>query len=495
MKTLTTLLYILVAIAFAQGQITVGNEFQVNTYTPDRQYQANVDYDANGNFVVVWTSEYQDDTLSEGVFAQLFDSSGTAVGTEFQVNTFSNNLDQFHPDVVMSDTGNFVVVWASDQQDGHDAGIYFQRFNSNGVKVGSEVQANTTTAFSQNDPSIDMSSTGAFVVSWMSFNIGTGTDDIVARTFNPSGIAQSNEILVFPSAAANFATHDVAVDAQGNFVVVYHHPDIHQNGVYGQLYQANGTPINTTFKINTTDSASQDFPSVAMDYNGNFAVAFHGQDSSGSGIFVQRYSSTGAKLGGETWVNTDCHWSTQTDVDIAMDSAGNFTVVWKSWWCDGNDYAVMARRYDAAGSAHGPEFQVNTFTTGSQGEPNCAMRSDGAFIVVWQSVNQDGDNDGVFAQRYSHAVPVGIHSHEQISRLMVYPNPTSDVVNVEIQEEVHVGELDLIDLSGRVLQSISVGAPTKSGKYQLALQSIPAGMYLIRFSSPDYQENIKVIRN
>ncbi len=38
----------------------------------------------------------------------------------------------------------------------------------------------------------------------------------------------------------------------------------------------------------------------------------------------------------------------------------------------------------------GPEFQVNTYTTGDQESPDVAMDGAGNFIVVWQSYGQDG---------------------------------------------------------------------------------------------------------
>jgi cysteine-rich repeat protein len=64
---------------------------------------------------------------------------------------------------------------------------------------------------------------------------------------------------------------------------------------------------------------------------------------------------------------------------------------------------VFARRYDAAGVALGPEFQVNTYTTGSQYQPTVAVAPGGEFAVVWQSAGQDGSGEGIFVQRFDAA--------------------------------------------------------------------------------------------
>ena len=52
-------------------EIRLGNEFQVNTYTPNNQLFPAVAADSDGNFVVAWQSEGQDGS-SNGVFAQRF---------------------------------------------------------------------------------------------------------------------------------------------------------------------------------------------------------------------------------------------------------------------------------------------------------------------------------------------------------------------------------------------------------------------------------------
>ena len=40
----------------------------------------------------------------------------------------------------------------------------------------------------------------------------------------------------------------------------------------------------------------------------------------------------------------------------------------------------------------GLEFQVNTYTTENQGRPAVAFNIEGAFVVVWESIRQDGSD-------------------------------------------------------------------------------------------------------
>src|SRR5262249_34562695 len=147
--------------------------------------------------------------------------------------------------------------------------------------------------------------------------------------------------------------------------------------------------------------------SVAMDAQGNYVVAWHSQDQDGSqfGIYAQRYNATGAPLGGEFRVNTYTI-NNQILPEVAMDAAGDFVVAWESYGQDGEGISysnVYAQRYDAAGTAVGVEFRVNTFTTNSQANPAVAMDAVGNFVIAWQSLGQDGSQFGIYAQRYGAA--------------------------------------------------------------------------------------------
>ena len=57
--------------------------------------------------------------------------------------------------------------------------------------------------------------------------------------------------------------------------------------------------------------------------------------------------------------------------DIAVEADGDFVVVWEDDFNDrdGSGSAIFGQRYDASGNRLGSEFQVNTYTTGNQGDP------------------------------------------------------------------------------------------------------------------------------
>ena len=81
------------ASAGAQPAVPTGPQFQVNTYTTSYQEGSSVAADADGDFVVVWRSlgSSGSDTSFFSIQGQRYNSAGSAVGSQFQVNTYTTN--------------------------------------------------------------------------------------------------------------------------------------------------------------------------------------------------------------------------------------------------------------------------------------------------------------------------------------------------------------------------------------------------------------------
>ena len=334
----------------AQAPTPVGSEFQVNTHTTTNQLEPSVAVDSDGDFVITWQSNIQDGSGS-GIYAQRYNASGVAQGSEFQANTYTT-FAQTQPTIAIDNDGDFVIAWSSYGQDGSGYGVYAQRYNAAGVTQGSEFQANTYTTGSQGRPTIAMDNDGDFVIAW---------------------------------------------ESNGQYGSDY--------GIYAQRYNAAGAAQDSEFKVNTYTTNRQWLSSIAMDDDGDFVIAWHSnyQDGSYSGVYAQRYNAAGVAQGSEFQVNTYTT-SYQRNASIAMDSDGDFVIAWESFTQDGFGYGVYAQRYNASGVAQGSEFQVNTYTTGFQSDPSTAMDNNGDFVIAWHSP-QDGSGYGIYAQRYSVIQP------------------------------------------------------------------------------------------
>lgn len=401
------------AKAWAQGN-PLGAEFRANTYTTGDQSRPAVAVESTGNFLVVWQSNGQDGS-SDGIFGQRYASSGAPIGPEVRVNGFTGEF-QRNPSVSADPSGNFVVAWNSGAcSAGYPttcfANVFGQRYAGSGTPVGPEFRVNTFTGnlIVQYQPSVAADSAGNFLVAW------TRSDgyqypffsDVFAQRFAASGVPLGTEFRVNAYTTLGQRSPCVATGAAGNFIVVWQG---YSGGsgyeVFGQRFASSGVPLGAEFRINTSTAFHQVEPEVSADAAGSFVVVWLSRDGSGYGVFGQRFAASGALLGPEFRVNASTTGEQGMPVVVA-DPAGNFVAVWESPEGSSSN-EIFGQRYAASGTPLGPQFRVNTHTTDDQQMPFVAADSSGAFVIVWASAYQDGSTigKGIFGQRYGQIVPV-----------------------------------------------------------------------------------------
>jgi hypothetical protein len=163
-------------------------------------------------------------------------------------------------------------------------------------------------------------------------------------------------------------------------------------------------PAGPEILVNTYTPDGQLFPALAHQPDGGFVVVWHASNQEGGygldGIFGQRFGADGAARGAEFHVNT---YTTlrQQDAAIAADARGSFVVVWHSeGGQDGDEFGVFGQRFDRAGQPIGAEFLVNGYTSGAQFTASVARVPDGSFVVAWEGIGQGGSAGDIFGQRF-----------------------------------------------------------------------------------------------
>ncbi len=382
--------------------VRLGSEFTVSASPSVYGVAAAPD----GDFVVVWDG---DDGSYNGVFGRRYMSNGQAIGTEFQVNSYTSD-DQEHADVAVAGDGSFVVAWTDALLDGDKNGVFAQRYSSSGQRAGTQFQVNTYTPGYQFGMQVAAGPTGDFAVVWTSLGSQDGASGgVFGQRFNSSGQTLGTEFLVNTFTQTTQGRTDIASDAAGNFVVVWYSgsfftsdpgQDGSSYGIFGQRYASAGQRVGTEFQVNTYTTDGQEFPAVGVDSDGDFVVAWEARFGD---LFAQRFGSTGAALGTEFQVNGyTAVGSLQNFPQVALDPDGDFTIVWfdNSGGRDGSARGVFGRRYASTGTLLGSEFQVNTYTPGDQWFAFIASQGDDAAVVAWRSVNQ-----GLIAQRFGPVQP------------------------------------------------------------------------------------------
>lgn len=199
-----------------------------------------------------------------------------------------------------------------------------------------------------------------------------------------------------------------------------------------------GAPLSLEFMVNSDGSGASNSPAVAMQPSGDFVVVWwHNQAGVGvpvpgdHSIRARRFLSTGAAVGAEFDINT---YTTgiQNEPQIAVDGDGDFAVVWSS---DGSDTgsppdtsstSIQARLFTSAGTAVGGQFQVNVDTDSSQSAPSVAASPTGDFAVVWESYS-DGSGYASVRSRGLSAAGAPLGAEFQVEELTAYRQGTPDI--------------------------------------------------------------------
>ncbi len=385
--------------------LKLGAETLVNTASTTAQQTSDraVAMSGYGNSVVTWSSMSQDGSGLE-VYAKRYDTTGTADGGEFKVNTVSVG-DQVEPTVAMDNLGNFLIAWTSANQDGSLGGIFAQRYDVSGNTVGGEFQVNTTTSGDQSAPAVAMDALGNVVVSWTSAGQDGSGAGIYAQRFNSAGLPVGVEFRVNTFATGDQTDSSVSMNRlTGDFVVGWTSAgqDGSGTGVYAQRFSGLlGTAQGSEFRVNSTTANDQNEASIAVNrFTGDFFVTWTsvGQDGSGKGIYGQRYNSSGVAQGTQILVNTSTTGD-QSKSSVAIDAGGDIYVTWQNAGVTANGLQVYGQQLEKNGLKKEAEFVLNSTTAGDQSNASVAIDMLGRAVIVW-SGNGTGDTGGVFLQRY-----------------------------------------------------------------------------------------------
>jgi hypothetical protein len=255
---------------------------------------------SDGGFVIIWTSSSADGD-GAGIAARRVDASGNPIGGEFVVNSSTTGF-QVNPAIAVAANGSFVAVWQdspSNNGDGSGSAIFGQRYDASGTRLGGEFLVNTYTPGVQRYPSISMSPGADFVVAWIGPGDGAGSGTF-ARRFDGSGNPLGNDFVVNSfTPGVHYATgRNVVHDARGNFVIswsrCYGYSYCGGLSSFAQRFSASGTRRGAEFRITGYTTGYPSMPSLASDSVGNFIVAWNDSDGSSGGVFARRFGGLAA---------------------------------------------------------------------------------------------------------------------------------------------------------------------------------------------------------
>ena len=267
--------------------------------------------------------------------------------------------------------------------------------------------------------------------------------------------------------------------------------------------------------VNQTTKGNQRNASIAMDADGDFVVVWESpnQETDGSGnlegswgVYARRFDAMGRPLTGEFHVNTITQGQ-QWNPAVAMNDTGSFVVVWDS--TVGQTYSyyhnIKAQIFNADGTRSGGEIRINSqnipsstgpATNGSAGNsevnPAVAMTNTGSFVVVWDmftgQYNSVGRDSIVVGRMFdtkgnpiSHWVPSDTQGGTPASsnlEFQVDASPTTigsnhpDFVSdpYHIDHQLPVDQIGVLPITGKPRRNPSI-AMDRNGNFAVSWES------------------------
>lgn len=333
------------------------------------------------------------------------------IGGEIAV-TPPDTPDEFSPTVTALSGGRTLIAWTQDVTGEYSRDLYAQIYGADGAPEGDPFVISRA-PYEQIEIDVTGLADGGFIATWRTQTEpigGARRFDVQAARFDASGDRVGREFTVPDDASGQQGSPQVAVLANGRYVITWdelggHSGDMSGAGVRAQLFAANGRRLGSTIDVNTTTAENQAAPTIAALADGGYAIAWAGtigpgRDARGT-VSLQLFAANGARRGGEVVVSTGLPLA--TDPSLAVLADGSLALAYASYDPVAGTSEIYVSHVTARGALLGPPAQVNTVTDGLQLAPTIAATDSGGFVVAWTDFSGTGGDESqtsVKAQAY-----------------------------------------------------------------------------------------------
>ena len=397
------------------AQSPVGPKFLVNPPSSGAQDSPDLQFDNSGRLWITWLDTLGPDAAFDRVMARAVLPHGDLGPSLTLLDTSDVPFTPAIEPLILPSHEGFDLIYTrqTGQGFGH---AYDQQFDDSGKPQGGRVVLTPPAPASAIGVAVAAFPTEGFVLMTTGTPCltcpGPAQGSLFARIFAPD-VSTVRQYFRVPrkSEMAVQGVRSIAVSGEGDITAVWGGVDdlAARDGsdIHGRRFSSLGEPVDTEFVVNTTLRGTQSAPSVAADAAGDFVVVWQARfpNSLLRSIFGQRFSKTGKKVGPEFRVNED---RVEKDFapSVAMDHDGNFVVAWESFSQARPDCTqVRARLYRRDGKPAGPEFPVAPGDAACGELPKVAFGPNGIFAIAWEvelgfSPDTGSDFD-VYAARFS----------------------------------------------------------------------------------------------
>lgn len=204
----------------------------------------------DGGFAVTWFGETSDGG-GRDIFVQRFDADGAMPGSPIRLQGMAGDLVDTSPQIIALGDGRVVVTWIGDTSDGQGYDIFVQRFDGDGATAGAPVRLRGMQGdLSDGGSRITALDGGGFVVAWQGRTSDGHGYDIFVQRFDDDGVMLGTQTRLQGRRGDRLDFNpDITALEGGGFVVAWWGEVTPKQGdsAYVQRFDADGNPISMNY--------------------------------------------------------------------------------------------------------------------------------------------------------------------------------------------------------------------------------------------------------
>ncbi len=298
-------------------------------------------------------------TNAHDIYGRILNPGGVNISGKAEI-IINDNTDghQSDPDVAMDENGNFVVVWTDDSDNNGSTQVHMRGFKADGSEHFKTTTVNLKNDGNQYQARVAMAPDGQFAISWTDERFGKDTPQIMVRGFDSDGNQIFAEQPITDTVGGLQIKSDIYMDSEHNVVVVWEDDSDGNGSKQANMRIINNNGEKSMLKAANKNSAGNQYgPSVSGKPDGSEFIVSWTDAPSKSDIYTIKaaiFDKEGNRIN-ENDLNISTAKAKNVNSQVCMNNTGNAMIVWSEptqntecnkYGSDSSCYNIMYRKHD-----------------------------------------------------------------------------------------------------------------------------------------------------
>jgi hypothetical protein len=385
--------------------------------------------------------------------------------------------------------GSIVFAWDN------DTSLNMQRVSSTGTPVWTAPKVLSVNNGSIENGQLTSISSGGYVMVYQNASDSTlgQNSTLWAQRFNNNGDdVWSSAVSLSSESTTPYAHYSITQDADTTYFGYFTSGSNNQFHSWLQRINPDGSlpyGINGTAFANASATGNmQTSTNIALENNSPYVWAVCNFTDAGqikTGVYIQKFNkSDGARLlsanGKEIYPINETSYAQEGSLTLYNDRPV-FMV------CSGKTYLIKGIYLDQNGNFILPNHDVELSGTAvtslalAKGDFAFTKNVNGQSVALWvESRDTINVNYNGYAQNFNLNAQTGISTTERNVGISIFPNPASNILNLQMREDHPELKLTIADQRGRIVKSKTIAANTLNKLLPLNIQNLVPGVYILQ---------------